>query len=496
MANDPRASALYTCEQVRDIDRAAIERCGIAGSELMRRAAAAAHAALRRRWPQARRLLLLAGTGNNGGDAFLLGVLALQEGCAVTAIVLGEATTADAAAARAAFVAAGGRLVQACPGEALPDADVHVDGLFGSGLTREVAGTARELIEALNARRACVLALDVPSGLDADRGVVRGVAVRAQACVVFVGWKCGLFTADAADYCGARELAMLDIPALACADVAPSACLLDETVFARLAPRRANSNKGSYGHVLTIGGDHGMSGALQLCAAAALRSGAGLVSAATRPAPSAAFHAAWPEWMVHGVDGAADLHALLERASVLAVGPGLGRGAWSRQLLDAALASAKPQVLDADALNLLAQSPRRLADDCVITPHPGEAARLLGVETATIQSDRFRAARELAARYAAVTVLKGSGSLIAAPDGRVAVCAWGNPGMASGGMGDVLCGVIAALLAQGLSAWDAACVGVAAHARAGDLAAADGERGLLAHDVLPPLRRVLNGMER
>jgi len=492
-ATMPIDRALYTAEQTRRIDRAAIDGLGMAGIELMRRAAAAALATLRERWPTARRIVVLAGAGNNGGDAFLLGALALREGFAVEALALTAASSGDAALAREAFLAAGGSIALAAPGAGLPEADVHVDGLFGSGLSRDVDGVARELIEALNVRRGKVLALDVPSGLDADCGVPRGVAVRADATVCFVGWKRGLFTADGADFCGARSLATLDIPASAFDGIAADARLLGADVVDALPPRRANSNKGSYGHVLVVGGDHGFGGAVRLCAAAALRSGAGLLSVATRAAHVAAFNAAQPEAMARSVESATELDALLTRASVLALGPGLGQGDWSRVLFDAALAGARPCVVDADALNLLAQSPRTLGAANVITPHPGEAARLLGCDVATIQSDRFRAARELARRYDSIAVLKGSGSLVAAPDGRVALCAWGNPGMASGGMGDVLTGVIAALLAQGLSAWDAACVGVAAHARAGDLAAAAGERGLLAGDLPAYLRRVLNG---
>lgn len=488
---------LYTAEQVRRIDRAAIDGLGIAGFELMRRAAAAAFAALRRRWPSARRLVVLAGAGNNGGDAFLLGALALREGFAVEALALTATSTGDASAAREAFVAAGGAVALTGQGAALPGADVYIDGLFGSGLSRDIDGVARELIEALNARRANVLALDVPSGLDADRGVPRGVAVRADVTVCFVGWKSGLFTADGADCCGQRELATLDIPSSAFDGVDAQAQLLGDEVFDALPPRRANSNKGTYGHVLVVGGDHGFGGAVRLCAAAALRSGAGLVSVATRTSHVAAFNAALPEAMARGIETNADLDALLTRANVLALGPGLGQGEWSQALFDAALATGKPCVVDADALNLLALSPRPLGASSVITPHPGEAARLLGCDVATIQSDRFRTVRELARRYDTVAVLKGSGSLVAVPDGRVAVCRFGNPGMASGGMGDVLTGVVAALLAQGLSAWDAACFGVAAHARAGDLTAAEGgQRGLLASDLLPALRRVLNGIDR
>ena len=487
---------LYTAEQTRRIDCAAIDGLGVPGIELMRRAAAAAFATLRTRWPLARRLVLLAGAGNNGGDAFLLGALALHEGFSVVALALTATSNGDAASAREEFGAAGGSLALAGQGVELPEADVYVDGLFGSGLSRDVDGVARELIEALNARRANVLALDVPSGLDADRGVPRGVAVHAGATVCFVAWKCGLFTADGADCCGVRELAALDIPASAFDGIEAQARLLDADVFDALPPRRANSNKGSYGHVLVLGGDHGFGGAVRLCAAAALRSGAGLVSVATRASHVGAFNAALPEAMARGVEANADLDTLLVRANVLALGPGLGQGEWSRALFDAALATAKPRVVDADALNLLARSPRSLGAANVITPHPGEAARLLGCEVAAIQGDRFRAVRELARRYDAVVVLKGSGSLVAAPDGRVAVCRFGNPGMAGGGMGDVLTGVIAALIAQGLPAWDAACLGVAVHARAGDMAARDGQRGMLASDLLPALRTALNGIER
>ena len=323
-----------------------------------------------------------------------------------------------------------------------------------------------------------------------------GIAVRADATVCFVGWKRGLFTADGADCCGVRELATLGIPSSAFDGVSADARLLGNEAFDALPPRRANSNKGTYGHVLVIGGDHGFGGAVRLCAAAALRGGAGLVSVATRASHVGAFNAALPEAMACGVETKADLDALLARASVLALGPGLGQGEWSRDLFEAAFAMAKPCVVDADALNLLAQAPRPLGAAAVITPHPGEAARLLGCDVATIQSDRFRAVRELARRYGAVAVLKGSGSLVAAPDGRVAVCPWGNPGMAGGGMGDLLTGVVAVLLAQGLSAGDAACLGVAAHARAGDLAAVDGQRGLLASDLLPALRCVLTSAAR
>jgi len=236
-----------------------------------------------------------------------------------------------------------------------------------------------------------------------------------------------------------------------------------------------------------------MGGAIRLCAEAALRSGAGLVSVASRAENVSALNAARPELMAHGVKDATALLTLLQRASVIALGPGLGQSEWSRAMYQAALAAGKPLVLDADGLNLLARKPVALPVQSVLTPHPGEAARLLGAaDAASIAQDRFAAARELARKYRAVVVLKGAGTLIAHPEGEVAVCPWGNPGMATGGMGDVLTGVIAALLAQGLNAWRAARFGVALHAQAGDAAARGGEAGLIASELFPHLYALRN----
>jgi len=254
------------------------------------------------------------------------------------------------------------------------------------------------------------------------------------------------------------------------------------------------ANKGNYGHVLVIGGGQGMAGAVHLAGAAALRAGAGLVSVATHAEHVGALNAGRPELMAHGVDGPQALRPLLERADTLALGPGLGQSAWSHALWLTALDARKPLVLDADGLNLLAKEPRRFTAPTVLTPHPGEAARLLGRSVEAVERDRFAAARELAARFDAVVVLKGAGSLVADPNGRLDVCPWGNPGMASGGMGDLLTGIVAAMLAQGCDAWQAARLGVGLHARAGDLAACEGERGLLASDLLLPLRRLGNAV--
>jgi NAD(P)H-hydrate epimerase len=265
-----------------------------------------------------------------------------------------------------------------------------------------------------------------------------------------------------------------------------------DALHAWLPPRPRDSHKGDNGHVLCIGGDHGSGGAIVLCAQAALRTGAGLASVATRSAHVPALLARQPEAMAHAVESPDALAPLLERADVVAIGPGLGQGEWGSALFASALAAAKPLVLDADALNLIASSPRALPADAIMTPHPGEAARLLGSDVAAVQADRGRAAQALVERYGAVVVLKGAGTIAAAPARVPRIVAAGNPGMATGGMGDLLTGVIAALRAQGLPAFDAASCGALLHAHAGDLAARDGERGLLPSDLLPCLRRCAN----
>jgi len=484
--------ALYTVAQVRSFDRAAIDSHGIAGYTLMQRAAGFAWQRLRERWPQARRIAVICGSGNNGGDGYVLARLAREARLEVEVVALAEPRAdSDAARAHADWIAAGGAVLTA---EApVAAAEVYVDAIFGTGLVRPPHGAAQAWIERMNAADGRVLALDVPSGVDADSGHVPGVAVRAAETVSFVAHKRGLFSGAATDRCGAITLDALQIPPDVFAAARPDARLLSaQDIAARLPARGKNAHKGNFGHVLAIGGDRGYGGAIRLAGEAALRCGAGLVSVATRAEHVGAMNAARPELMARGVEGPQELEAMLERASVVAIGPGLGQRAWGHALWYAALASGKPAVIDADALNLLARDRPALPAHCVLTPHPGEAARLLGMDTAAIERDRFAAVRAIAARQGAVTVLKGAGSLVATPEGELAVCPWGNPGMASGGMGDVLTGTIASLLAQGLDPWNAACAGVAIHARAGDFAARAGQAGMLAGDLFAPLQRLRN----
>ncbi|HEY6130414.1 MAG TPA: NAD(P)H-hydrate dehydratase, partial [Halioglobus sp.] len=327
-----------------------------------------------------------------------------------------------------------------------------------------------------------------------DTGRVLGTAVQADLTVTFIGLKRGLFTFQAPDYTGAVEFSDLAVPPEVYADVScQCARLALEPLLDNLPPRPASAHKGLYGTVLVVGGDYGFAGAAAMAAEAALRCGAGLIQVATRPEHVAALVARTPEVMPRGVRSGDEFAPMLESADVLVVGPGLGQSLWSMQLLQLALAAGKPLVLDADALNLVATG--ILADpgpggDRVLTPHPGEAARLLGCSIAEVQADRFAAVSALQQRYGGVVILKGNGSLIAG-DGSLLLSDYGNPGMASGGMGDVLSGVLGALLAQHLPTLEAAALGVCLHGAAADIAAREGQRGLAATDLIPHLRALL-----
>ncbi|MGZ4998046.1 MAG: NAD(P)H-hydrate dehydratase, partial [Methylobacter sp.] len=368
------------------------------------------------------------------------------------------------------------------------NADVLVDALLGTGLDRPVAGLYAEAIQAMNAHSAPVVAVDIPSGLNADTGNAMGCAVNAVCTVTFIGLKQGLFTGQAAEYCGEIYYAQLGVPDDVFAGLEATAT---RVVKVPLPRRHRYAHKGNCGHVLIVGGELGYSGAAIMAGEAALRVGSGLVSIATRAEHTGLLNLNRPELMCHGVETSEHLSALLAKVDVVVVGPGLRQSDWAKALFHAAISAGKPTVVDADGLNLLAAAPTAKTY-WILTPHPGEAARLLNCATAAIQHDRFAAALSLQANYGGVAVLKGAGTLIAS-EHQLAVSNTGNPGMASGGMGDVLSGVIAGLLAQGLSLRDAAQQGVYLHGLAADLAAEkDGERGLLASDLMPYLRQLVN----
>lgn len=476
------------------MDRQAIDHLGIPDLSLMERAGTRAYRVLRATWSDRRRVIVFCGTGNNGGDGYMIASLAKLDGLEVEVFQLGDAQRlrGDAAIIAERYLELGGARR---PFSEVTDTEgaVLVDALFGTGLDRPVEGDWRQAILAMNASPSPVMAVDIPSGLHGDTGAVLGVAVQADVTMTFIALKGGLFTGAGPGHVGRLRFDDLEVPDDARKDMEPAAWRVSyEHVRSLLAPRDRTGHKGRYGHVLVVGGDHGMGGAVLLAGMSALRGGAGLVSVATREHHVPGLLAGSPELMVHAMGRQPKLGPLLERASVVLVGPGLSRSQWGQALLTQALDSGKPLVLDADGLNLLSEQPRH-QDEWVLTPHPGEAARLLGRSNSGIQADRFRAADDIVHQYGGAVALKGAGTVIAGGGVKPSVCDGGNPGMASGGTGDVLGGLIAALRGQGLDPRQAAEVGVCVHAEAGDrVARAGGERGLLASDLPSMIRTLVN----
>ncbi|MFK7912478.1 MAG: NAD(P)H-hydrate dehydratase [Pseudomonadales bacterium] len=494
---------LYSGTQCAAIDHAAVTDWGFAALDLMTRAGTAAFAALQRRWPAAQRLCICAGVGNNAGDAYVVAELAQGQGLDVQVLQLAGRTLGGHAGVCQQRARSAGVDIVAIDADdlaraqrAVAAADVVVDGLLGIGLRTAPRPLFAQLIGLLNDCGQPVLALDVPSGLDADASAPFAEAVQATLTVTFVVDKVCLRTGIGAALAGAVQIASLGLPArlLQAPDGVP------QTAFdaSALPPLAVNAYKHGRGHVVIVGGDHGMGGAVVLAAQAALRAGAGLVSVITRGPAIPALLARCPEVMAVDTARWPAVLALLQRATVVVCGPGLGQGPWGRTLFAQVLDHSGPRVFDADALNLLATcTPTPQLGAAVLTPHSGEAARLLDGTSAAIERDRLASAQQLATRFAATVVLKGPGSLVVDSHTR-SLCPHGNPGMASAGMGDVLSGIVAAVVAQTLtsaststSAPDlhpAVAQAVAWHSAAADVAAtAHSARALLASDVIAAL---------
>jgi len=478
-------------EEARALDRHAIEEIGIPGLVLMENAALAVADVVGDRFPTARRVLLLCGPGNNGADGLAVARQLDARGYDVVPVLapLGRVLSDDCARQRAILEGLGVGWSELGEGEAgrlagfAAGADLAVDALFGSGLSRPLGGDAEALVKVLDALALPVLAIDLPSGLDGDRADPIGPAVTATATVTFVAPKPALVLPPAMDLAG--EVVVADLGFRADPGGGPETLhLLDTAELGAAVPRReAAAHKGSFGHVLLVAGGEGKVGAAVLAARAAVVAGAGLTTVAVPAELVEALAAGCPEAMTiplaGGVARAGALEALVAAAherTVVAIGPGLGRSAGIEELVRGLSAAVeRPVVLDADGLNAFAGRIDDLAGrraPTVLTPHPGEMARLLGTDTAAVQADRLAAAREAARRAGAVVVLKGRGTIVAAPDGEAWINATGNPGMASGGSGDVLTGILAARLAQGDEASFAAALSVHLHGLAGDIALA------------------------
>lgn len=497
-AGRPGGDRILLPDEMGRADAHAIEVLGIPGVALMENASRHVAAAVAERVEPGAPVLVLCGGGNNGGDGLAAArhLAGWGHRVAVRLVRARETYTGDAATNLAICEAMGldVEVLDGPPGGARPA--LIVDALLGTGLSGDVRGVAKAVIEWVGAQRAPVVAVDIPSGVDGATGAVLGVAIEAVETVTFSASKPGHWLHPGAGHRGALRVVDIGMPPSAL-DRAPRRRVLGAADLASVRrPRALDAHKGTQGHVYVLGGSVGKSGSIRMCGDAALRAGAGLVTLGTTPSVARALGPVLYETMAEGaldLEADEDGSALVERLGgfdAIAVGPGLPTEPAYGALLEAVLpALARPVVIDADGLNHLARRPAigRGAGARVITPHPGEAARLLGTDARAVQRDRLGAAAALHAKYGAVVVLKGAGTIVHAED-EVCICPAGNPGMASAGMGDVLTGIIAALLGRGLSAAEAARAGVLWHARAGDVVAArTSQDHLVAGDVIAAL---------
>lgn len=485
--------AVYTSAQIRLIEKQAIKQ-NISGDDMMQKAAQAAFKLIQEQWPTAKNILILTGGGNNGGDGWALATLLKKNKtqCTVHSIVdphnlKNEAKHAYESALHAQVT------IQQQQTLDTKEYDLIVDALLGIGIKGQLKHEILNIIKKVNQSRKPVLSIDIPSGLCADRGIALPIAIHATSTITFIGMKSGLVTANAADYCGKIIVDTLNLSTTFFTDITPPIHIAQSSDFTSLLIQRtASAHKGNFGHVLIIGSNKGMSGAAKLAGLGALRTGAGLVSIATHPQHANLLNITQAELMCHAIEKAKNLLPLIEKASCVVIGPGLGQDEWAKNIFKLVCkVNDKPLIIDADALNLLAKNSMRF-DNAIVTPHPGEAARLLNCDIQEIHSQRWQSAMSIQKKLGGICVLKGKGTIIFNGEHSF-VCTDGNPGMASGGMGDLLSGIIASLVAQGASLTDAATLAVCLHAEAGDMAAQEfGCRGLAASDLLPFLRKLVN----
>jgi NAD(P)H-hydrate epimerase len=491
------SQTVYSADQVKKFEVVAAEMRGIEMYQLMERAGKAVFGAARSNYTNCPYWLVFAGTGNNGGDAYVVARLAKEAGISVQLVSLSSKKTLTGYAVKAQnnWLSAGGELLP------FKGVEVHantliVDGLLGNGVSRQLEGQYKQVVEWMNQTGAPIVSIDIPTGIQADTGVVCGVAVKANLTVTFVGQKSGLVTGAGRGYAGKIIFDDLGISHDFESLAQPTAKLISYQCLKPLPKRPDDIFKGQCGKLLCIGSNQGMPGAIRLSAEAGLRSGAGLVKVLCHEKSVNAVISGRPELMVNSaVD---ELTQLVDWADAIIIGPGLGRNDWAQALLASLLSlhkeNAKPLIVDADALTLLSQMPDEWVNltNSIITPHSGEAARLLTTTVAEIDKNRYKSAKKLAEKFGTLVVLKGAGTIIQ-NSSTAWVCEDGNPGMATAGMGDLLCGILGALVVNGLPLETAVQYAVCIHSRAADIVAAEkGPKGLLASDLFEPLRRLVN----
>ena len=491
---------VYSANEVLAHEAAAARAKGVPLFALMQAAGKAAFELISLQAEQASSVLIIAGKGNNGGDGYILARHCAAAGYVVSLLVLAseDKITGDAAKALAMLdphsvnLRFEPDLAKANDVIAEYEGDWLVDAIFGIGLRGKLTRAWQQLLTTINDHYSQILSLDIPSGLCASTGHVDSIAVAADFTVTFIALKQGLLTGKAANYIGDLWLATLAVQSQFVQTIPAQVFAQGTTGLPGIAPRRPTIHKGSIGLVLALGGNLGMPGAIRMAAESALRAGAALVAVGCHQDNQAIVVQGRPELMLAPSEPERLVaSSYIDKAKVILIGPGLGRDAWANQLVQAAIKAEKPMVVDADALIAMKALGAR-SDNWVLTPHPGEAAFLLDCDIATIEADRFSAVRAIAEKFGGVCVLKGAGSLIC--DGQqIIVNTTGNAGMASGGMGDVLSGIIAALILQTGSIMDATRLAVSIHGQAAEHVTQNtGMRGLLASDLFEPIRQLVN----
>lgn len=490
MRQEPRMpQKIYSNEDARKIDLAAIKKEGVNSYLLMHKAAEAALEYTIKQFSCTKNWKVICGGGNNAGDGFVFARLAAEKGLdvSVSALVLPENLKNDALQAYEDFIADNGKF-GLWSGSIDPDVDLIIDAILGSGLSRKIKGSFSEAIDKINKHDAKVVSLDIPTGINSDTGAIIGNAIRADMTIIFVALTGSCYMGRGQNYYGEKKFDDLDIPRDCYNEVKPQIeCISNEVITNALPIRQRDAHKGDFGHLLIVGGSPGMLGAVLLAGEAALRCGAGRVTIATHPSHCDSIPLTRPELMSCPIRTANDIDEILSDITTIVIGPGLGKSDWANEIFSKVITSSQPIVVDADGLNILAKKPNQ-RDDWILTPHPGEAARLLEDSTTNVQLDRLSSLKRLQKMYKGNIVLKGMGTLIASRDSIPLICTEGNPGMASPGMGDILAGIIGGLLAQGLSSSESAAIGVAIHAKSGDVAALIGERGTIATDLMDQIK--------
>ena len=489
----------FTVEKVKSIEARAVHSLGLSITNLMERASEAVWKEVERKFGVPREITIFCGSGNNAADGYLVAALAAAKSVRVTIIEVGARQKQNAEVVHARSIAA--KLAvdfNSLDIEFKIKDGVIIDALIGTGLRNKMGSNYVEAIEIINESKVPVVAIDVPSGLDANTGDVPDLAVKADLTVTCVALKRGMMTGKASAYCGEIVLDSLKIPrAIHNIETSDSKLLQLDYLLERLPERSKLAHKFQFGHAMVVGGEFGFGGAAIMAAQSCAQTGAGLVSLCCRAEHIGAMLARQPEVMAHGVASGQDLEPLLDTATVLIVGPGLGRSAWSEQLLQKSLSAGRPMVVDADALNMIAEGGLKINFSelsWIITPHSGEAAKLLGTSAGIVERDRFSAIKALQKKYSATVILKGPGTLVVGDQVTgPRICPYGNAAMATAGMGDLLAGIVGSLIAQGMPLELAAELGCCIHSRAADLAVdRSGQLGLTATDTLSFLRAILN----